>query len=86
MNEEDIIARIKQHMPDAVVDAAGEDCSFELYIISEAFTGTGLLQRQKQILALFKQELSSGQLHALSVTAKTPAENQKTSGLLQISI
>lgn len=86
MKEEDIIARVRGLYPDAVIDVAGEDCSFELYIVSEAFAGQGTLARQKPILALFKDDISSGALHALSIKAKTPAEQQGQAGLVQIKL
>lgn len=85
LHETDIIARIQDLYPDAVIDVAGADCNFEVYVISDAFSDKGLLQRQQSILALFKQELTSGQLHALSVKARTPAEQAGTTGLVQIT-
>lgn len=86
MNEEDIIARIKTEYPDAVVDAAGENCSFEVYVVSEAFAGLNTLQRQKPILALFKGDILSGTLHALTIRAKTPQEQAANNGLVQLKI
>ncbi|MCB1774921.1 MAG: BolA/IbaG family iron-sulfur metabolism protein [Gammaproteobacteria bacterium] len=84
MEEQAIIERIRTLHPDAVIDVAGEDCSFEVYVVSESFAGQGTLQRQKPILALFRDEIRSGALHALTVRAKTPAEQQGNSGLVQI--
>jgi acid stress-induced BolA-like protein IbaG/YrbA len=86
MQERDIIERVRTLYPDAVVDVAGEDCSFELYVIDEAFAGQNTLQRQKPILALFKDDIRSGALHALSVKAKTPAEQQGQGGLVQLTL
>ncbi|MES9954412.1 MAG: BolA family protein [Candidatus Thiodiazotropha sp. 6PLUC2] len=84
MKEEEIVARIQTLHPDAVVDIAGEDCNFELFVVSESFTGQTILNRQKPILALFKEEISSGALHALSIKAKTPKELSGQGGLIQI--
>lgn len=86
MNEEEIISRIKGLYPEALIDVAGEECSFELYVIDESFAGQGTLQRQRPILALFKDEIASGKLHALSVKAKTPGEQQGSAGLVQIQL
>lgn len=86
MNEDEIINRVKSLYPDAVIDVAGENCSFELYIIDEAFAGQNTLQRQKSILALFKEEITVGKLHALSVKARTPAEQQGQGGLVQLEV
>jgi len=84
MTEEEIIARVKALYPDALIDVAGADCNFEMYIVSDAMEGMGLLKRQQSILGLFKDELASGKLHALSVKAKTQKEQAGGSSLLQI--
>jgi BolA protein len=70
--------------PDALVDLDGADCSFEMIVISDAFEGLNTLKRQQPILALFKDELASGALHALSVKARTPKEQSGSAGLVQI--
>lgn len=84
MQETEITARIRTRFPDAVVDLSGADCSFELYVISEAFAGRTTLQRQRSILDLFSEDLACGRLHALSIRARTPAEQAGASGLVQI--
>jgi len=85
MKDEDIAQRVKTLYSDAVVDIVGEDCSFEMYVISEGFAGQSRLQRQQSILTLFNEELQSGVLHALSVKTKTPGEqNAPAVGLVQI--
>ena len=84
MNEIEIMRRIRKLYPDAIIDIAGADCDFEVYIISDCFVGMKLLHRQKSILSLFKDELSSGKLHALSVKVKTKEEQSANTGLVQI--
>lgn len=84
MTAEEIVQRVLSLHPDAVVDVAGEDCSFELYVISDDFMGRNTLQRQKPILALFKEDILNGTLHALSIKAKTPSEQAGPNGLVQI--
>ena len=63
--------RLLAAFPDAELDIEGEDCNFSLSIISEAFADKSLLDRQKAVLALFKEELKTGALHALTVKAYT---------------
>jgi acid stress-induced BolA-like protein IbaG/YrbA len=86
MNEDEIIKRIQSLYPEATIDVAGEDCSFEVYIISDEFKDMNTLQRQKPILALFKDELATGKLHALGVKAKTQAELASNAGLVNIQM
>lgn len=77
MEENVLVERIRSLYPDAVVEALGADCNFELHVVSDAFDGMSLLKRQQSVLALFKEEFRSGKLHALGVKAKTPAEMEK---------
>lgn len=86
MTEDEIVARVTALYPNAIIDVAGEDCSFELYVISEAFAGKNTLQRQQPILELFQDELGCGKLHALSIKARTPEEQAGQSGLVQIQL
>jgi acid stress-induced BolA-like protein IbaG/YrbA len=53
---------------------AGENCSFEVNVTSPTFADMSSLQRQRSILTLFNTEIASGELHALTVKAKTPQE------------
>lgn len=74
MEEQEILRRITELYPDAIVEANGEGCSFEVFVVTPAFTGMSLLKRQQSVLALFNEELQSGKLHALAVKAKTTDE------------
>jgi acid stress-induced BolA-like protein IbaG/YrbA len=74
MNEQALKNRIKELYPDAEITVSGESCSFEVNVTSPAFTDMKSLQRQRSILTLFNQEIASGELHALTVRAKTPEE------------
>lgn len=86
ISEAEIIERIGALYPDAIIDVAGADCNFEVYIITDHFADMNLLQRQKSVLALFKDEITSGKLHALSVKAKTQQEQSASAGLVQIKL
>ncbi len=74
MDAREIIDRIRKAYPDAEVQTDGADCSFSVTIISQAFEGQNPIQRQRPVMALFRDEINSGALHALSVTARTPEE------------
>jgi BolA protein len=74
MKPEEIVQRIKSSYPDADVKPEGSDCNFAVTVISSAFAGQSPIQRQRPIMALFREEIGSGALHALSITAKTPDE------------
>lgn len=75
MESAEIKQRILEQYPDAQIETDGADCNFSVTIVSEAFAGLSPIQRQRPVLALFKDDITSGALHALSVKARTPAEN-----------
>jgi acid stress-induced BolA-like protein IbaG/YrbA len=77
MIEKDLITRSKTLYPDAEISVAGESCSFEVNVTTPAFAEMKTLQRQRSILTLFNDEIASGELHALTVKAKTPEELQQ---------
>ncbi|MCB1754864.1 MAG: BolA/IbaG family iron-sulfur metabolism protein [Gammaproteobacteria bacterium] len=84
--EAEIKRRIHKIYPDATIDIAGEACNFEVFVVSELFKDMKTLQRQKSILALFKNDLESGAMHALTIKAKTPEEQRSAGGLVQINL
>jgi BolA protein len=71
---EEVAARICAVLPDAQIELTGVDCSFGLTVVSELLADQSAVARQRLLLALFATELASGQLHALSICARTPAE------------
>lgn len=84
MNEQQVVERIRGRYPDATIEVAGENCSFEVYVVTDAFSGVKTLERQRTVLGLFAAEIGDGRLHALTVKAKTPGELGSGSGLVQI--
>jgi len=83
MNDSEIVARITALYPDAQVKVAGEGCNFEIQVLTSAFEGMKTLGRQRAILDLFKDELATGELHALGIKAKTPMEMERGAGPIQ---
>jgi len=74
MKQEEVIALIKVGFPDAEVLVEGMDCNFSCVVISPAFEGLGLLQKQKAVLATVKEQITRGELHAMSIKAYTPQQ------------
>lgn len=74
MDAQEIVERIQAAYPDAEVHTEGADCNFSVTIVSPAFQGLNPMQRQRPVMALFRDDITSGALHALSITARTPDE------------
>ena len=74
MSPDKIQQLIANRMPDAKVEVSGGDGKFVANVTSEAFEGLGQLMRHKLVYACVNDEIASGELHALTIVAKTPAE------------
>lgn len=72
MSPETVEQIIKQALPDAEVKVSGEECNFTVEVTSQAFAGKTPLQRHRMINDLFKPQLTSGELHALSIKTRSP--------------
>jgi stress-induced morphogen len=80
MKQEDIVAKIREALPDAQVlleDLTGTADHWKASIISAAFRGKTLLARQRMIHAALSDELR-GPIHAFSMDALTPDEAHGT--------
>jgi stress-induced morphogen len=79
MTSDEIIAKIRVAIPDAVVemkDLTGTSDHWQASIISAAFTGMSLIQRHRVVMAALAEEMK-GPIHALTLDVKTPDEAAK---------
>ena len=74
MTPEQIQQLIASHMPDATVEVSGGEGKFVANVTSVAFEGLTPIKRHQLVYASVNNEIASGELHALSIVAKTPAE------------
>jgi acid stress-induced BolA-like protein IbaG/YrbA len=70
----DITELLKSQFPEADISFDGEDCNSKVLIVSEQFEGLTSLQRHKLVLGALRDHFQSGQLHALSLSTKSPSE------------
>jgi stress-induced morphogen len=79
MKQEDIVAKIKAALPDALVelqDLTGTADHWKATIVSEAFAGKSLVQRHRLVMSALSEELK-GPIHALTLDVKTPDEARR---------
>lgn len=74
MTPQQIEQLIQQKMTAAKVSVSGAEGKYTAEVISEEFDGLPLIKRHKLVYACVNDEISSGALHALTIVAKTPAE------------
>jgi acid stress-induced BolA-like protein IbaG/YrbA len=65
---------ILEKMPDAQVEVTGDGYKYQATVISNVFEGLSMLKRHQAVYAAVNDAITSGELHALTITAKTPDE------------
>lgn len=76
MKPDDITARIRVALPDAVVtleDLTGTADHWKARVVSAAFTGRSAVERHRMINRALAEELK-GPIHALTMELLTPSE------------
>ena len=61
-------------MPAATVEVSGDEGKFVAQVVSDEFADLSLIKRHKLVYACVGNEIASGELHALTIIAKTPSE------------
>ena len=74
MTPQEIEQLIAAQMPDAQVEVSGGDGKYVANVTSDAFDGLPPLKRHKLVYACVNEQITSGELHALTIVARTPAE------------
>ena len=76
MKAEAIIAKIREGLPDAIVelkDLTGTEDHWAARVISVRFAGKSLIQRHRMVMAALADEMK-GPIHALTLDARSPEE------------
>ena len=74
MTTDEIQKKIELAIKDSIVTMQGDGCNCSTVVVSSAFEGMSLLARQKMVLATVRENIDSGELHALTIKARTPEE------------
>jgi acid stress-induced BolA-like protein IbaG/YrbA len=74
---DDLKKRIEQGIPGASANVEGTDAHFGALVIASAFEGKTRIEQHQMIYALFRDEMASQEIHALSLKTCTPAEWEK---------
>jgi stress-induced morphogen len=74
MRPEDLEERLLAAYPGSqvqVIDLTGTSDHFEVHVASSAFGTMSRVDQHKGVMDVFKQELATGELHALSIKTKS---------------
>ncbi|MCY3540508.1 MAG: BolA family transcriptional regulator [Gammaproteobacteria bacterium] len=66
--------RLRQQFADAQISVQVQGASAILGVVSEDFDGRSQVQRQQLIYSLIGDLIQTGDLHAVTIQAKTPTE------------
>lgn len=65
---------LKQAMPNAQISISGDGYKYKAQVISADFIGKNIVARHKMVYQALNQQIVTGNLHALEITALTPDE------------
>lgn len=74
MTTDELKTHIATSMPSAEVFVEGDGYHFDAMVISDEFSGLNAVKRQQRVYQTVQEEITSGNLHALSIKAYTPEE------------
>lgn len=81
METSEVQRLIEAGLPGATVTVTGDGSHFQALVVSDAFEGKSLVAKQKMVYATVNDLITSGELHAFTIKAHTPAEWEKASKL-----
>jgi acid stress-induced BolA-like protein IbaG/YrbA len=74
ISNEAVKAMILETLNDADVTVSGDGYKYETTVISPVFANLGKVKRHQMVYASVNSAITSGELHALTITALTPEE------------
>ena len=77
MTPDEIKQRLTENYPESyvdVMDLTGTHDHYSVYVSSKVFDGMSRIQRHKHVMAVFDEELKSGEVHALTIKTDIPSE------------
>lgn len=74
MTPEDLKQLITDNMDAQGIEVSGDGSKFEVEIVSAAFEGLNTIKRHQLVYKITNPYISTGEIHALTIRAHTPAE------------
>jgi acid stress-induced BolA-like protein IbaG/YrbA len=74
MTSEELQTIIAAHLPCEHLEVSGDGRHWYATIVSSAFEGQRLIQRQQRVYATLGNRMQTDEVHALSMKTLTPAE------------
>ena len=81
MTTDEIKTMIEAGFDSAQVIVNGDNGMFDTTVVSEVFDGLSPVKKQQMVYATVNSQITSGEIHALSIKAYTPKEWETASKL-----
>ena len=81
MNPEEVKKLIEAGLPDCQVTVTGDGSHFDATVVGEMFEGMSPVKKQQTVYGTVTEQITSGELHALTIKTYTPAEWEKAQKL-----
>ncbi|EIC23178.1 BolA family protein [Thiorhodovibrio frisius] len=75
METEAVAQLIRNGLSDAEVQVSGDGSHFDAIVVSESFEGLTPIKKQRLVMDTVRDQIASGELHALSIKTLTPAQS-----------
>lgn len=75
MLDTEVMALLSERAPEWAFRVQGEGRNFQITAVSAEFEGMSRVKRQQAVYRLIADEIGSGVLHAITITARTPTED-----------
>lgn len=77
MDTDEIKKQIEDGIPDCKASVTGGEGKYDATVVSAGFVGMSTVKRHQRVYATVKAEIASGEIHALSIKALTPEEQDE---------
>lgn len=81
MEPEAIKDLIEAGLDNCQAQVTGDGSHFDAIVVGDIFEGMSLLNKQRTVYATLGDRITSGEIHALSIKAYTPADWERASKL-----
>tara|TARA_Y100000817_G_scaffold284718_1_gene251485 strand:+ start:97 stop:330 length:234 start_codon:yes stop_codon:yes gene_type:complete len=69
---------VMKEIPESNINVEGDGSKYVVNIISDIFVNKSIVERHKIIYSILDKYIKSGEIHALTIFAKTISENDKS--------
>jgi acid stress-induced BolA-like protein IbaG/YrbA len=77
LSNESIAESLKSAFKESDVEVSGDGYHYQVSIVSDEFVGLNKVKRQQAVYKVLNQAITSGALHAISISALTVSEQKE---------